>query len=360
MSDMALQSKDGVRDIGVQEAEAPLREVNIPPKEQCVEMYRWMVKIRAFDRRCVRLQRQGRIGTYAPLEGQEAAQVGSAFALDPGDMMFPTYRDHGAMAVHGVPLERILLYWNGRVEGTDYPQDVQVFPPAVPIGTQIPHAVGYAMARQYRGDTGIALGYFGDGATSEGDFHEGLNFAAVFRAPVVLFCQNNQYAISVPFSRQTATQTVAEKAAAYGIEGIRVDGNDLLAVYAATRHAVEKARRGEGPTLIEAYTYRVHSHTTADDHTRYRSAEEVEMWKSRDPVRRFRAFLEARRWWDDQSERALADEVEERVEQAVQAMEQWKAVNPADMFNHCFADLPDALREQEEELSEVLRGGDRA
>ncbi len=319
--------------------------------EKLVEFYRWMVLARTFDERCLNLQRQGRMGTYAPLAGQEAAQVGSAFALQPEDWVFPSYREDAVTMIHGLPMEKVLLYWMGREEGNQIPPEVNVFTVAVPIATQIPHAVGAAWAARIRGDRRAFIVYFGDGATSEGDFHEGCNFAGVFKAPVVFFCQNNQFAISVPLHRQTASETIAQKAVAYGFPGVRVDGNDVLAVYKVTKEALDRARAGEGPTLIEALTYRYGPHTTADDPTRYRGRDEVEEWRQRrDPLNRMRRFLMARGLLDEAQDQALAEEARQRVAAAVQAVEAMPKASPAAIFDYVYAQLPWHLEEQRREL----------
>ncbi len=237
------------------------------PVKEVQELYRLMVLAREFDRRALALQRQGRLGTYAMLEGQEAAQVGSAMALGPTDFVYPSYREHGVELARGIPVEVILSYWRG-LPNSDW--DVlrhRCGIVCVPIGSHIPHAVGHAYAARLRGEDTVTIAYFGDGATSENDFHSGLNFAGVWRTPTVFFCQNNFYAISVPYSKQTASETIAQKADAYGIHGMRVDGMDPLAVYLATQEAVRRARDGEGPTLIEAVCYRYGAHATADDAT---------------------------------------------------------------------------------------------
>ncbi|MGB0089398.1 MAG: pyruvate dehydrogenase (acetyl-transferring) E1 component subunit alpha [Planifilum fulgidum] len=312
--------------------------------------YRWMTMVRLFDRRCVNLQRQGRIGTFAPLEGQEAAQVGSAMALSKGDWIFPTYREHGVQMVVGMPLNLILLYWMGRVEGWRPPEGLRLLPPSVPIATQLPHAAGAAWASKLKGERSVAVAYFGDGATSEGDFHEACNFAGVFRLPVIFFCQNNGYAISVPFSRQSATPTVAEKAAAYAFPGIRVDGNDVLAVYEAMVQAIERARNGEGPTLIEAVTYRHGAHTTADDPTRYRSEEEAREWvERRDPLKRYRALLRAEGLLTEDEEREWEEECRRRIDRAVKEAEAEEAAPPTHMFDHVFGTPVESLKRQRSE-----------
>jgi pyruvate dehydrogenase E1 component alpha subunit len=228
--------------------------------EQLIAMHRVMVEARVFDERAVNLQRQGRLGTFAPLAGQEAAQVGSAFALRKTDWLFPSYREHAACALHGQEWLDILKYWGGSEEGSRVGDDVNVFPVAIPIATQIIHATGMAWAAKIQGKDDASLVYFGDGGTSEGDFHEGLNFAGVYKTATVFFCQNNFYAISLPRESQTSSGSIAQKAIGYGIEGIQVDGNDILAVYQVTKDAIERGRAGEGPTLIEAQTYGFQRH----------------------------------------------------------------------------------------------------
>src|SRR5438132_6845147 len=255
-------------------------------------LHRAMVLARRLDERMVRLQRQGRIGTFAPIKGQEASQLGSVFTLRRTDWMVPSFRETAAMIWRGWPIEKILLFFAGYVEGGQPAPDQHDLPITVPVATQLPHAVGLAYAAQYRGDDAVVMAYFGDGATSEGDFHEALNFAGVWHVPVVFVCQNNQWAISVPLKKQTHSRTIAQKALAYGFPGIQVDGNDLFAVYAATREAVARARAGEGPTLIECVTYRLGVHTTADDPTKYRSDDEVKAWEKKDPLTRLVPYLE--------------------------------------------------------------------
>jgi pyruvate dehydrogenase E1 component alpha subunit len=323
--------------------------------ELLIEMYTWMITVRHFDRRAVHLQRSGRIGTYAPLEGQEAAQVGCGFALEKRDWLFPTYREHGVSMVHGLPMATIFLYWNGRPEGCISPEGVNIFPIAVPIATQLPHAVGAAWASKLRGEDTIAVGFLGDGATSEGDFHEAMNFAGVFRLPVIFFCQNNGYAISVPLSKQTATETLAEKASAYGIEGVRVDGNDIIAVYEAVKRAADKARSGQGPTLIEAVTYRYGSHTTADDHTRYRAAEEVESWREKDPIERLKKRLLDLGVWSEQQDQAAWEQADQVVQRAIDDMLSAPPVDYDRIFDYAYANLPPHLNEQRDEMRSLYK-----
>lgn len=325
--------------------------------EQRLAMYRSMILVRHFDRRAVHLQRTGRLGTYAPLEGQEAAQVGCGFALEKRDWLFPTYREHGVSLVHGMPMSTVFLYWNGRPEGCIAPQGVNIFPIAVPIATQLPHAVGAAWASKLKGEDVISVGFLGDGATSEGDFHEAMNFAGVFKLPVIIFCQNNGFAISVPLHKQTASETLAEKAAGYGVEGVRVDGNDVVAVYEAVKKAADKARRGEGPTFIEAVTYRYGSHTTADDHTRYRESTEVEAWKEKDPIERLKKDLLARGLWSDEQEEAVWAEADRLVQEAVDTMQGMPPVDHNRLFDYSYAELPQHLVEQREEMRQLYGNG---
>lgn len=315
--------------------------------ELLLHMYELMFVARTFDRRAVALQRQGRIGTFAPLEGQEAAQVGSALALRKHDFVFPSYREHAVMYIHGMPLSSILLYWNGRYEGCVPPEGVNLFPVAVPIATQIPHASGAALAAKLRNLDQVVITYFGDGATSEGDFHEGMNFAAVFQVPLVLFCQNNGYAISVPLIRQTRVPRIADKAAAYGMEGITVDGNDVIEVYHAVRYAVQKAATGGGPTLVEAVTYRIGSHTTADDPTRYRTPEEVEEWKRKDPLRRLELRLRENGLWSDRWYQETEQKAQQVVEDATKEMLAQPRASLDSIFQHVYAEPTPSILEQQ-------------
>src|SRR5579885_1131472 len=257
------------------------------PAETLKTMYRYMLMGRRTDERMLKMQRQGRLGTFPQSAGHEAISMGSIVNINRDDWHVPAYRELAGMLYRGWPIENIILFWNGFEEGTRPPEGVNDLPVCVPIASQLPHAAGIGMAMNIRGDKKVVLTYFGDGAASEGDCHEALNFASVFKAPVVFICLNNQYAISVPLTRQMNCETVAQRAIAYGIPGIRVDGNDVLAVYAATKEAVARARAGEGPTLIEGLTYRVTPHTTADDPKRYRSDAECDEWMKKEPLIRF-------------------------------------------------------------------------
>ncbi len=320
----------------------------LPPLDcaQLKEIYEWMVLARTFDEKAFKLQREGRLGTYASILGQEAAQVGSAYALQRSDWMFPAFREPGASFVRGLRLRMIFQYWAGDERGSQIPPGQNDFPITIPVATQIPIAVGVAMAAKARGDPIAVMCYMGDGATSKGDFHEGLNFAGVFAAPIVFVCQNNQWAISVPRSRQSAAKTLAQKALAYGFPGIQVDGNDVLAVYQATHEALTRARAGAGPTLIECGTYRLADHTTADDASRYRSREEVERWRQKDPIERFRKYLQRLGVWNPSYDQTVRSQAKAKVESAVQEEESGPPSDPLDMFRFTYQDLPVHLKEQ--------------
>jgi 2-oxoisovalerate dehydrogenase E1 component alpha subunit len=317
--------------------------------------YRHCIRIRLFDKKAISLQRQGRIGTYAPFEGQEASQVGSALALQKDDWLFPTYRDHGAAMTFGHSLRNILLFWNGRNEGCVPPEGKKIFPPGIPIATQIPHAAGAAYAEKQKGTKNAAIVYFGDGATSEGDFHEGINFASVMKAPVVLFNQNNGYAISVPINKQMSSETIAQKALAYDIPGIRIDGNDIFAVYFETLKALERARHGHGPTLIEAVTWRYGAHTTADDPTKYRDQTESQIRRqTTDPIKRLVNFMKNEGFYDEKWTKEVELEAQSEIDAAVQEMEDFPAANPADIFDHVFEKPTWGIEKQKEEYLKLL------
>ena len=314
---------------------------------QLIEMYRYMVIARVYDERVVRLQRQGRVGTYAPFSGQEAAQVGSAFALEKSDWVFPSYREVPALWVHGVPLVNSLLYTMGHVHGARLPEGVNAFPVQIIIAGQTTQAMGSALASHYLGDKLVSLCYLGDGATSQGDFHESLNFASVWKLPAIYLIQNNQWAISMPRTRQSGSQSLAQKGLAYGIPGIQVDGNDVLAVYQVTQEAVARARAGEGPSIIETVTFRMGPHTTSDDPTRYRSAQELETWKQKDPIVRFKRYLLNEKLWDEAKEAALLKEAAEQIEQVVKAAEGKPKGTLEESFDYVYESLTPRLREQQ-------------
>ncbi|PFP30523.1 pyruvate dehydrogenase (acetyl-transferring) E1 component subunit alpha [Bacillus sp. AFS073361] len=319
------------------------------------KFYYNMVRIRTFDRKAISLQRQGRLGTYAPFEGQEASQVGSALALEKDDWVFPTYRDHGATLTFGAGMARTYLYWNGRVEGCVPEEGKKIFPPAVPIATQIPHAAGAAMAEKRKGTKNAAIAYFGDGATSEGDFHEGLNFASVFKAPVIFFNQNNGFAISVPIKKQMNSKTIAQKALAYDMPGVRVDGNDIFAVYFQTMEGLDRARQGEGPTLIEAMTWRYGAHTTADDPTKYRDQSESDIIReNRDPLLRVERYMKANSFWDVDWVMKIKEEIATEVELAVKDMESYPKPNINDLFDNVFEKPTWTIAKQKEEYFQLI------
>jgi pyruvate dehydrogenase E1 component alpha subunit len=331
------------------EAKAPLHD------QETFGLYKKMLFIRLADQRALMLQRQGRMGTYAPIWGQEACQVGSAAVLQKGDWVFPAFRELGATLMMGVPLKTFLLYWMGNEEGSRSPEGINVLPVSIPVGTHPLHAVGVAWAGKLKGDKIVTVAYFGDGATSKGDFHEAMNFAGVFKAPTIFFCQNNQFAISVPRKIQTASQTIAQKAVAYGVDGIQVDGNDLFAVYTATKEAVEKARSGEGPTLIEGVTYRFGPHTTADDPTKYRKDQEIEPWKPLDPMVRLKLYLKERGLWNEEVEQKIIEEAQKEIDQVVKDAEAVPVPEVEEIFKYVFEEMTPQLKEQLEYLKSTLR-----
>lgn len=319
-----------------------------------LDAYRIMVLTRMADDKAVKLQRQGRLGAYPPTKGQEASQIGPALAMDKDDWTVWAFRELGNLIHRGVPLWRLYLYWMGNEEGSNYAEGQRITPSAVPVGSQVPHAVGIAYAAKYRGERSAVVCYFGDGATSEGDFHEGLNFAGVWKTPNLFVCQNNQWAISVPRSKQTAAKTLAQKALAYGFPGIQVDGNDVLAMYAASKEALDRARKGDGPTLIESYTYRMGDHTTSDDATRYRLEKDLAEWADRDPIKRFRIYLENKGLWSEDEERALQDELANVIEEAVKKAEAYPKPTLEDTFKFTYAQMTPDLQEQLEALRAEL------
>ncbi len=323
--------------------------------QDLIRMYKFMVLCRVADKKAFALQREGRMGTYPPLKGHEASQIGSSYALEDEDWVFPVYRDLGSMLVKGVPLDLILLYWKGDERGSIFPEGVNVFPITIPVGSQISLGMGFSWASKLKKEKTVSLVCFGDGATSEGDFHDGLNFAAVFKTPAVFFCTNNQWAISLPRAKQSASRTLAQKAVAYGFNGIQVDGNDILAVYAATKEAVTKARNGDGPTLIEAVTYRLGDHTTADDASRYRSDKELALWAVKDPIERFKKYLKLKEIWNEPFEKEVTKEAEVLVGNAVKKAEEISPPEIEDFFKYTFSEMPPHLEGQLEELKESLK-----
>jgi len=334
-----------------------------PPldNDQIISAYKNMVLTRILDEKLIALQRQGRMGTYVSCSGQEACQVGCVAALRDSDWVFPMYRDLGIMIQRGVSMESLLnrLFGNGEDEslGRDLPnaygwKKYHVFSLAAPIASHLQLAVGFAIAAKYREDDSVTLSTFGDGASSSGEFHVSMNFAGVFKAQTVFLCENNQYAISVPITSQTGSESIAIKAEAYGFGGVRVDGNDLLAVYAATKDAVEKARRGGGPTLLECITYRLGAHSTSDDWKKYRSTDEVEEWRKKDPLIRLRLYLQNRSIWSESEDAKLRKQFESMLSVGISRAEKIPPPAVETMFEDVFAKIPVSLKEQREELSQ--------
>jgi pyruvate dehydrogenase E1 component alpha subunit len=326
------------------------------PDELLLKLYKAMLLGRRFDERLLNLQRQGRIGTFAPISGQEASQLGAVALLEPDDWFVPSFRETAAWLWRGQSMESLILGFGGYNEAAREKSESKNVPVAVPVSSQIPHAAGIGWAIKYRKEKKIVMTFFGDGGTSEGDFHEGMNFAGVYQAPVVFVCQNNQWAISVPRTQQTHSETLAQKALAYGMPGIQVDGNDILGVYAAAKEAVDRARSGDGPTMIECVTYRMMMHTTADDPKRYRKDEEVEAWGKKDPITRFQKYLTSKKVLNGKKVKGLEEEIEEQINKAVEAAEKkMKAfTDPLIMFDHVYEEMLPHLAAQREELVQEL------
>jgi pyruvate dehydrogenase E1 component alpha subunit len=315
--------------------------------DDVASLYELMVINRVFDEAAFKLQRSGRMGTYAQCKGQEAVALGAAKALRRGiDHIVPYYRENAALFLHGLPMHQLLLHWMGDERGIAIPRKLAMNPLCVAIGAQTLHAVGIAWAIKLRQQDRIVLCFLGDGATSTGDFHEAMNFASLLKVPCVFCCANNGWAISVPRSRQTASVTLAQKALAYGMPAIQVDGNDLFAVYTAHRDAIARARRGEGPSFIEALTYRLGDHTTADDAGRYRDATEYEAALARDPLIRTRKYLESKGLWDDERQAALDQRAQIIVHEATEAALGVEKPGAEDLFRYTFEHLPDELVRQ--------------
>lgn len=334
---------------------APYANEPVIPAEDLRNLYRVMVFNRVLDERMITLQRQGRIGFYIGSLGEEAAVLGTAYALKPSDWVFPSYREAGAAFLRGYPLRQFINQLMGNREdltkGRQMPnhyaaRSYNVVSISSPVGTQMPQAVGAAMAARLRGDDAVCLVYFGDGTTSGGDFHVALNFAGVYKAPVVFVCRNNQWAISVPLAKQTASSSIAVKARAYGFEGVRVDGNDLLAVYQVASAAVAKARRGDGPTLIEAVTYRLSGHSTSDDPRIYRQDDEVTSWKSKDPIVRTRQYLEQKGLWTPAEDEELFRTVNAEILTTLKEVEAIPGPPLESLFDDVYATMPPHLAEQ--------------
>jgi pyruvate dehydrogenase E1 component alpha subunit len=334
----------------------PDGEVEGLSEEDLLELHRRLVLLRTYDERSLVYHRQGRIGTYAIFWNHEAMQVGSAHALEDEDWIFPSYRESAIGLLRGMPAATVLSWWRGHPTGWWNPRDWNVASICVPIGTHVPHAAGMAWGMRLRRSVACAIVYFGDGATSEGSFHEGANFAAVMRAPLVLFCDNNQWAISTPLEAQTAAETLADKAVGYGIPGLRVDGGDVLAVYEATREAVARARAGEGPTFIEAVTYRVAPHATADDPSAYIDQVRVEEEKERECVGRYEAYLRRLGLLSDEAAAAVRAQAAEVMREGIAEAEAEPPPDVSLLFEHAYADPPESFQDELAELRRILGG----
>jgi pyruvate dehydrogenase E1 component alpha subunit len=344
MAQVAPAERDLRRVIGDGEL-VPDGEVEGLDESDLLALYRDLVLLRTYDERSLVYHRQGRVGTYAIFWGHEAVQAGSAFALEDGDWIFPSYRESAIGLLRGMPPETVLSWWRGHPAGWWDPREYRLASITVPIATHVPHAAGFAWGCRLKGEKTCALAYFGDGATSEGAFHEGANFAAVMRAPLVLLCNNNGWAISTPVSAQTAAEALVDKAVGYGMPGARVDGGDVLAVYEATAEAVARARAGEGPTFVEAVTYRCAPHATADDPSAYIDPERVEEERRNECVGRYARYLRRLGVLDDERAEAIKAEALERMKAGIAAAEALPPPDPEVVFQHAYVDPPPNLRD---------------
>ena len=321
--------------------------------DELKELMRRMVYTRILDQRSIALNRQGRLGFYAPTAGQEASQLGSHFALEKEDYVLPGYRDVPQLIWHGLPLYQAFLFSKGHYHGNQMPEDVNGLSPQIIIGAQYVQTAGVALGLKKRGKKAVAVTYTGDGGTSQGDFYEGINMAGAYKAQGIFIVQNNRFAISVPVEKQTNAKTLAQKAVAAGIEGVQVDGMDVLAVYAATKDARERAINGEGPTLIETLTYRFGPHTmSGDDPTRYRTEDMDNEWEQKDPIVRFRTFLENKKLWSEEDENNVIEEAKEDIKKAIKEAEQYPQQKVTDLIGNMYEELPSNLQEQMEEYKE--------
>ncbi|WP_017727125.1 pyruvate dehydrogenase (acetyl-transferring) E1 component subunit alpha [Halalkalibacterium ligniniphilum] len=320
--------------------------------EQLQELMRRMVYTRIWDQRAISLNRQGRLGFYAPVAGQEASMLGSQFALEKEDWILPGYRDIPQIVFHGLPLYQAFLWSRGHFHGSQFPEGLNIAVPQIIIGAQIVQAAGVALGLKRKKKENIVITYTGDGGASQGDFYEGMNFAGAYNAPAVFVVQNNRFAISVPVEKQSAAKTIAQKAVAAGIEGIQVDGMDVLAVYAATQEARKRALAGDGPTLIETLCYRYGPHTMAgDDPTRYRTSELDDEWTKKDPLVRFRKFLEGKKLWSEEKENEVVEQAKEDVKKAIKEADNTPKQKVTDLLGFMFEDAPVNIREQLEEYT---------
>ena len=346
---MAIEQRPALQRLSILQPDGRLVDGTDPgmSAEQTQEALRWMMLSRAFDERATALQRQGQLGVYSPVLGQEAAVVGSAMTLDPTcDWIAPAYRELPAVVRHGYPLERLAAAYMGKPLEGRIPDGVRVLPSQVALAAQLQHGTGLAWGLKLQRKAGVVMAYFGEGASSEGDAHEACNLAGVVRAPVVFFLQNNNWAISTPRSLQSAAPNLAVRALGYGFPGQVVDGNDLFAVYQATQAAVSRARAGDGPTLIEAQTYRLSFHNTTDNPSRYVDPAELEEARARDPIRRVQAYLRGQGQWDEERERRLLGEITRQVDEAIESARRFPPADPAQVFDHVYETLPARLAAQ--------------
>ena len=320
--------------------------------KQIKEIYEKMVLVRTFDEKALNMQRQGRIGSYLQVKGQEASQVGSVYALNKDDWMFPMYRSSGALIARSHPIDLLFLYWGGDERGLQSPKGINNFPISIPVGTQTAHAAGAGWAAAIKGEKKVSLGFLGDGATSKSEFHTGLNFAGVFGAHTVFVCENNQFAISTPRERQTHAQTIAQKAIAYGIKGIQVDGNDIFAVYKVVSDAIKDARKGI-PTLVESFTYRMADHSTSDDAKKYRDEKVTEEWEKKDPLARFEKYLKKTGLLTDAYKKKVANDAKKEIDNAVEKYEKFSKQDEDEIFSYVFKEMTPELKEQYEEYKEA-------
>ncbi len=352
--------------IQVLDPDGKVIDASLEPKlsdENLHKLYRVMVLTRELDQRCLSLQRQGRIGFYVTSTGQEAVAA-SGLAMEPSDWIFPAYREHAVALIRGFPLKYFLAQLFGNeldlLKGRQMPNHFAHRPThyvsiSSPIGTQISHAVGAAIAAKLCGHKTVSITYFGDGGTSSNDFHAGMNFAGVLLAPCIFYCSNNQYAISVPVEKQTAEPLIAQKALAYGFRGIRVDGNDPLAVYCVVKEAADRAREGKGPTLIEAFTFRMGAHSSSDDPTRYCPKEKYEEWAKKDPIRRFKHYLIRKAIWSEEKDQAEIESIKKEINETIEEVRKASPPSLSTIFEDVYADMPHTLALQREELLKEAR-----
>lgn len=343
-----LQPEHSVEEISII-AEDGSCDAKLAPKldrDTLMRIYRAMVLTRKLDDRMIAMQRQGEMGTFAPGRGQEATQIGQVFPLRDDDWFAPSYRSFGAQMWRGWTIDRLMLLWDGFFEGFAPPEGINDLPFSIVIGSHVPLAAGVGMALRYQQTDSVVVTNFGDGASSEGDVAEALNFAAVYKAPSVFVCENNGYAISMPVEKQAAVKSLVHRAPAFGMPGVRVDGNDVLAMIVATSEAVKRARAGEGPTLIEAVTFRMEMHTTADDPTVYRTEDEVQAWERRDPIKRFERYLMNQKILTDGEVEQIAQDAEQEVRDGREVFREKAVPRPEEIFDYMYRDMPDEVRRQ--------------